>query len=429
MASREDGELPVHAAAAVLVACSLLLVLLKAAQWRSVRLLRGLLKKAGIDLEKHICFIGDEHSVLAEWCSRGSLGIAESYVRGEWTTARGPLRLKDFYLRLQSLPSADVRRMVRSPSVYFAAAAVRLLPARFNNIGQSRRDVSSHYDKGNELYAAFLDRTLTYSCAYWSGLEEGKEATLEKAQVAKVRLIAAKLQLQPGMTVLDIGCGWGHAAWYMAEHHGVHVLGITLSAEQIKVAKQRKLSAASRGSVEFLYMDYRELLAARTLERGSGNAAFDRVFSVGMLEHVGRAFYPAYYEAVASLLKPDGLMLVHTIGTMRPMKRMDAFMLKHIFPNAHIPSQQELADAACAAGWVTEDLQNFGPDYSKTLDAWLRNYTAAVSAERKRLAEATPKDGTAPALAGWAEEEFARMCTPPFPDSPGSWHPGWRLCD
>ena len=108
-------------------------------------------------------------------------------------------------------------------------------------------------------------------------------------------------------------------------------------------------------------------------------------------------------------------MLVHTIGTMRPMKRMDAFMLKHIFPNTHIPSQQELADAACAAGWVTEDLHNFGADYSKTLDAWLRNYTAAVSAERKRLAEAVPKD-----VAGWAEDEFARMCTPPSHRLPAS---------
>lgn len=212
-----------------------------------------------------------------------------------------------------------------------------------------------HYDLGNNLFQNMLDRRMNYSCAYW------KDATtLDEAQENKLDLICKKLYLKPGMKVLDIGCGWGGFGKFAAEKYGVSVVGLTVSKEQVKLGKE-----LCKGlPVEFRLQDYREL-----------NVSFDRIVSVGMIEHVGYKNYREYFKVADRCLIDDGIFLLHTIGHDTSVKSTDAWTHKYIFPNGMNPSVQQLSKAIEGL-FLIEDLHNIGADYDKTLMAWHNNFTA-----------------------------------------------------
>ena len=201
-----------------------------------------------------------------------------------------------------------------------------------------------------------LDPYMQYSCAYWKEAE-----TLEQAQEAKLDMICRKLQLEPGMTLLDIGCGWGGLAEYAARHYGAVVHGVTISAEQQKLAQQR----CEGLDVTILLQDYRDL-----------NQQFDRIVSVGMFEHVGPKNYATYFDVVDRNLKPDGLFLLHTIGAIRTDMNVDPWIDKYIFPNGCLPSVRHIADAS-ESHFILEDWHNFGADYDTTLMAWYERFLQA----------------------------------------------------
>ncbi|KGQ13790.1 Cyclopropane-fatty-acyl-phospholipid synthase [Beauveria bassiana D1-5] len=233
---------------------------------------------------------------------------------------------------------------------------LRIAGARVFNL-QSRKRAwivgKEHYDIGNDLFAAMLDPYMQYSCGYW------KEAgNLAEAQRNKLHMICEKLQLKAGMKLLDIGCGWGGLAQYAAQEYGVSVVGVTISAEQQKMAQDR-----CRGlDVEILLQDYRDL-----------NSKFDRIVSVGMFEHVGPKNYNTYFAVAARNLKPDGLFLLHTIGSNETDLNVDPWINKYIFPNGCLPSVRHIASAS-EKHFIMEDWHNIGADYDRTLMAWYDNF-------------------------------------------------------
>lgn len=210
-----------------------------------------------------------------------------------------------------------------------------------------------HYDLGNDLFQTMLDKRMVYSCAYWN-----KAKTLDEAQEAKLDLVCQKLHLKPGMTVLDIGCGWGGFAHYAAKNYGAKVVGITVSKEQCEWAK----NYCKDFPVEIRFEDYRET-----------KGLFDRVVSIGQFEHVGYKNYQTYMNHVHKLLQNDGLFLLHTIGINVSQYYAEPWVEKYIFPNSMIPSVVQIAKSF-EGKFVMEDWHNFGFDYCKTLLAWYSNF-------------------------------------------------------
>jgi cyclopropane-fatty-acyl-phospholipid synthase len=290
----------------------------------------------------------------AEVLRRGSLGLGDTYVAGQWDCAA----LDQFFARLLLVRADD--RLAQGRRWRLAMHLLRDRLLNLQSIARSTRVARQHYDIHPEVYAAMLDPWRQYSCGYWE-----RAATLAEAQEHKLRLIAAKLQLEPGMRVLDIGCGWGGLAAYLARRHGVEVVGITLSAEQLAVAREHWGPLPLR----FELCDYRQLEALQ-LPR------FDRVVSVGMYEHVGPRNARTFFEAVRRALRDDGLVLLHTIGYRVTTRRTDPWMDAHIFPHGRLPSPRDLA-SAFEPGFLLEDWHNFGPDYDTTLMAWHRNVEQA----------------------------------------------------
>lgn len=279
--------------------------------------------------------------------SGGTLGFAEAYLNGWWDCPR----LDKLFTRLLS---ADInKKMLGVAKLKFLLSAAWY--ALFNHQSEARayQVGEAHYDIGNDLYERMLDSSMTYSCAYWPGAQN-----LETAQRQKLDLICRKLELKPGMTLLDIGCGWGGLAAHAAHYYGVSVTGITISKEQQKLAEQR----CEGLPVEILLQDYRSL-----------QGQFDRVVSVGMFEHVGPKNYRVFFETARRLLKPDGLFLLHTIGEEETTHATDPFIHKYIFPNGKVASRKHLSDATMDL-FRLEDWHNFGPDYDKTLMAWAQRF-------------------------------------------------------
>jgi cyclopropane-fatty-acyl-phospholipid synthase len=236
---------------------------------------------------------------------------------------------------------------------------VDALAARLVNRQAGRRAFKvgeRHYDLGSDLYGAMLGARRVYSCGYWR-----EAADLDAAQVAKLELVAQKLQLEPGMRVLDIGCGWGEALKYLAEHHGVHGVGITISQEQADDATR----LCADLPIEIRVQDYRDV-----------HEEFARVFSIGMFEHVGVRNYRDYFEVVERCLPRHGISLLHTIGNNRSGVRTDPWIERYIFPNSMLPSAAQIT-AAVEGRFVLEDWHNFGADYDLTLQAWRDNIEAA----------------------------------------------------
>jgi cyclopropane-fatty-acyl-phospholipid synthase len=277
----------------------------------------------------------------------GSLGMGDAYVDGDWDCER----LDQLFDRL--LRAGVDRRFGKSVSLLGALRAKLQNLQRPSRAGEVGR---RHYDAGNDLFEAMLGEPRVYSCAYWR-----RASTLGEAQEAKLALVCDKLDLKPGMRVLDLGCGFGDAARFVAERHQAEVVGVTVSAEQARAARQR-----CRGlRVDIRLQDYREV-----------HGCFDRILSLGMFEHVGPRNYRTYMRVARGLLPPDGLALIQTIGTPETASAPDPWIARHIFPNSKLPSAVQICRAAEGL-FILEDWHNFGPDYDTTLLHWHRNLEAA----------------------------------------------------
>jgi cyclopropane-fatty-acyl-phospholipid synthase len=273
------------------------------------------------------------------------MGIGESYMDGWWAVER----LDELVFRLVS---ADLREILKPSPKIISTIVLSSLQNR-QTVNKAQKNASHHYDVGNDLYTLMLDKRMIYSCAYWADAKN-----LDEAQEAKLELICQKLHLRPGMTVLDIGCGWGGFAEYAARKYKVTVTGITPAKEQVILARERTVGL----SVDIQQKDYREM-----------SGTFDRIVSIGMLEHVGPKNYKAFFKHCSEMLTDDGIMLHHTIGNNRSVNSTDPWMDKYIFPGGVIPSLAQISKSI-EKQLIIEDLHNFGPDYDKTLLAWHANF-------------------------------------------------------
>ncbi len=278
----------------------------------------------------------------------GSLGLGESYMDGWWDCDS----IDEFINRVLK---AHLDDKVRNN----ARMAFQVLRARLVNRQSSGRAYEvgeKHYDLGNQLYKAMLDKRMNYTCGYWK-----KAKTLDEAQEAKLDLVCRKIGLKPGMRVLEPGCGWGAFAKYAAEKYGVSVLGVTVSREQVALG----MEMCKGLPVELRLQDYREV-----------QGQFDAVISAGIMEHVGAKNYHSYMDMVDRCLKPGGIGFIHTIGGNQTTNTGEPWTDKYIFPNGMLPSIARLG-AALEHRFVMEDWHNFGPYYDNTLMAWHANFEKA----------------------------------------------------
>jgi cyclopropane-fatty-acyl-phospholipid synthase len=318
------------------------------------RRIEGLLAQAGLTVggpqacDPQVNDAHFYHRVIAH----GSLGLGEAYMDGWWDATD----LDGFLFRLLNA-HIDER-------VHGIDDAWLWLKSKLVNLQRGRRAYvigERHYDLGNDLFQGMLGKRLVYSCGYWKDAND-----LDAAQEAKLDLVCRKLQLEPGMRVLDIGCGWGEALKFAAERYGIAGVGITVSHEQAEFAR-----ALCKGlPIEIRVQDY------RSVPDEIGDEKFDRDFSIGMFEHVGVKNYRTYFEVKRRCLADDGFALLHCIGSNESTNRTDPWIAKYIFPNSMLPSAEQIA-AARENLFVIEDWHNFGADYDKTLMAWRANFDAA----------------------------------------------------
>ena len=289
---------------------------------------------------------------------RGSLALGEGYVNGDWDCGA----LDVLFTRLLSQPACRDAAIGFQPMARLQARAQQLAERWVN--WQSRRRAflvgQQHYDIDDRVYGAMLDSRRLYSCGYWQDA-----ADLEAAQLHKLQRICQKLDLQPGQRLLDIGCGWGGLALHAARHYGVEVVGITVSAQQARYCREQCRDLP----VEVLLCDYRSDLVKQ-------QGLFDRIVSIGMLEHVGRRNDRTYFEGISAQLASDGLALIQTIGSHDTNMALDPWINTYIFPNGRLPSAQQLCQGF-EPWFLLEDWENFGYDYDLTLLAWWRNFECA----------------------------------------------------
>jgi cyclopropane-fatty-acyl-phospholipid synthase len=277
---------------------------------------------------------------------------------GWWDVAR----LDEFFARVHQA-RLETRLVTASTVAQIVLARIGNLQAQ----ALSRRVARQHYDLSNDLYVAMLGPTMQYTCAYYG--TDGVDRSLDEAQRLKLDLVARKLHLQRGMTVLELGGGFGELAYHLARHHHCRVVSYNISREQVEFARVR----CDGLPVEFRLQDYRDA--------ASDVATYDRVVSVGLMEHVGPKNYRTFFEIAHGRLATEGLLLVHTIGGNVSMATVDPWIDRYIFPGGVIPSERQLA-AAKEGLFVLEDWHNFGPDYHRTLLAWDENFRAAWPALR-----------------------------------------------
>jgi len=284
------------------------------------------------------------------------LALGEAYMHGRLQMVEGGIY--DFLeLILSNLESEPLPSWTKS----FNAARYLLRRLRqFNPSGRARRNVAHHYDIDGAIYDLFLDSDRQYSCGYFT---EG--ADLEEAQLAKKRHLAAKLAIEPGQRVLDIGSGWGGLGLYLAKAAHCDVTGVTLSNEQLKVSRERAAREGLNRAVHFEFKDYRKV-----------EGRFDRIVSVGMFEHVGVNHYGAYFRKLRNLLNDDGVALIHTIGRAEPPTATNPFIAKYIFPGGYIPALSEMVASIERSGLVITDLEILRLHYAETLRAWRERFVA-----------------------------------------------------
>lgn len=289
---------------------------------------------------------------------RGTLGLGEAYLDGWWDSNQLDATVTHaLTARLDRAIGANLSRFFSVLRAYF-----------LNLQSKSRAFVvgETHYDLGNDLYEAMLDKRMVYTCGYWDNAQ-----MLDAAQEAKLDLVCRKIGLEKGDKILDIGCGWGSFAKFAAERYGASVVGITVSEEQAALARER-----CRGlPVEIRVQDYRDL-----------HERFDHVVSLGMFEHVGVKNYNTYFEVVHRCLKDGGLFLLHTIGRNDSAPASDPWIETYIFPGGMLPSITQIGKAL-ETRFVMEDWHNFGADYDKTLMAWFRNFDVAWPTLRQKYGD------------------------------------------
>jgi cyclopropane-fatty-acyl-phospholipid synthase len=294
------------------------------------------------------------------------LELGETYMDGGWEAGEGGLRkLIEVLMRnfAESHPEGAER----------LALPLLKLVQQSNRIARSRRNVSHHYDLDEALFRTFLDEDMFYSCAYF----EREDMTLEEAQQAKCRLLMDKLRLEPGMKVLDIGSGWGGLAMYLAEHAGVEVDGVTLSTEQLRVAEAEAERRGLSDRVHFHLRDYREQ-----------EGIYDRIVSVGMFEHVGEPQYSTFFRKVGSLLAPDGIAVLHTIGATGVPGQTNAWIRRHIFPGGYIPALSQITGKIeRIQGLAYTDVEVLRLHYAWTLAEWYRRFQTRRVEIAERMGE------------------------------------------
>jgi len=283
------------------------------------------------------------------------LGAGEAFMWG-WLLVEPPHDIRDMILFFTSQSKAQGDRAIQPQGplkrlVQKAAAKVDGI----NLKGKARKNAEHTYNLTRRLYELFLDEDRQYTMAYYRDLSN----SLEKAQLDKKAHLAAKMYLKPGMRVLDIGCGWGGLALYLNKHYGCEVLGVALAPDQIAFCKERAKAAGVEDQVKFALMDYRDV-----------EGQFDRISSVGLLEHVGTPHYPQFFEHTHRLLKPDGVMFSHCCGRAGPPGFTDAWTRKYIFPGGYIPALSELVTESEKAGWQVMDVEAMRFHYSYTLEEW-----------------------------------------------------------
>lgn len=314
-------------------------------------LIEEMIGLAGIELGRDM--IVHDPEMWVDWADRGILAIGESYMERQWDAPH----VDRVMAKLASMPSAQKRRLFRSWKT-------RLLLAIAILCNKQRRKyelevAEKHYDLGNDFFQSWLDTHMQYSCGYWKDA-----ATLDDAQLAKMDMIARKLKLAPGMTVLDIGCGWGGLGRFLARNYGVTVTGLNISTEQIRWCRERAVEEGLEDTFVPLHMSYRDI-----------SGRWDRIVTVGMIEHVGPKNYGEFFDICRRSLTENGIMVLQTIGANISKKVLnDRWLTRYIFPGGTLPSIAQLARAA-EKKLVIEDLQNFGPDYDRTLMAWYNNFS------------------------------------------------------
>ncbi len=276
--------------------------------------------------------------------SQGSLAVGETYMQGWWDVPKLDELIAKIYTS---------RSHTRHTAVPIILARIYAMLVNQQTKKRSKKVGEQHYDIGNDLYERMLDKRMIYTCGYWENADN-----LDEAQEAKLDLVCRKLTLQPGMRVLDMGCGFGGAARYMAEKHGVEVLGVTISKEQAAYAQEYCKDLP----IEIRCDDYRNV-----------SGKFDRVVSIGLLEHVGYKNYAHFMDIVKRSMTEDGLCLVHFIGRTKTAPMMDPWFEKYVFPGGMLPSPEQIA-ASFNGKLVLEDWQNIGIHYDKTLMAWYDNF-------------------------------------------------------
>lgn len=295
-----------------------------------------------------------DKSFVRRFTMRPTLLLGEGYMDGDYTIEEGTLR--DFLEIV--LVSSDRRE----PAGFFGGVLAKSIGVMRRNDGErASRNVRHHYDIDHRLYEMFLDEDMQYSCAYW---RDGV-TSLEQAQRDKKDHIARKLLLEPGMKVLDIGSGWGGLALTLARDYGAIVTGVTLSTDQFETSKRRAEEAGLSDRVTFKLQDYRH-----------ETDAYDRIVSVGMFEHVGLRNFGEYFDHLKRLLKPDGVVLLHTIGRMATPGGINAWMKKYIFPGAYLPSLSQLMPLIEERDMWLTDLELLRVHYSKTIAVWNERFQA-----------------------------------------------------
>jgi cyclopropane-fatty-acyl-phospholipid synthase len=287
--------------------------------------------------------------------------LGETYVNGGWDTGNDDLRNLLFILR-SNFAEYTLNKWLQP----FAK-----LVQQWNRISRSYSNVTHHYDREEDFFRLFLDQDMHYSCAYFPN----SHYSLEQAQQAKCQHIANKLLLEPGQTVLDIGCGWGSLACYLAQTSEVEVVGITLSREQLTVAKRR---AKEKGlnNVRFELQDYRE-----------HEGFYDRIVSVGMFEHVGTPHHKLYFECIRSMLRSDGVALVHSIGRSTPPGLTNPWIRKYIFPGGSVPALSEMARGVENADLLLTDIEVLRLHYAQTLREWHGRFQRHRGRVREQISE------------------------------------------
>jgi cyclopropane-fatty-acyl-phospholipid synthase len=302
-----------------------------------------------------LCLIVHNQNTYDRVLTFGAMGFCEAYMEGWWDEEES--RLNDLIgLFHTNGVYTKARSIITLPLIVLVATQrLRTMPILIQN---SRKNVQHHYDLGNDFYQHFLDPTLTYSCGY--RLKETD--SLEQMQLQKYELICRKLALKPGESLIDIGCGWGGMLIYAAEHYGVKGTGITLSVEQAKLAIERIEQKGLSDRIQIIVKDYREI-----------EGQYDKFVSIGMFEHVGKGNFATFMQAAAKLLKPQGIGLLHTVGT-NSTQRNGAWVDKYIFPGAYVPQLHEITRELMRAKLSVAHCESLKPHYAETLRHWRNNF-------------------------------------------------------